>query len=114
VRLCAAGGLAGRIGARVNLNVLIGLAMGLNLVALGSSRLPSLIRTMSAQGVILGLMPVWLASEFEWHVGVVVLATLVGKGLVIPSLLRRAMRAVSIEREVEPIVGFEVSLLLWP
>lgn len=96
----------------MNLNVLIGLAMGLNLVALGSSRLPSLIRTMSAQGVILGLMPVWLASEFEWHVGVVVLATVVGKGLVIPGLLRRAMRAVSIEREVEPIIGFELSLLL--
>ncbi len=96
----------------MNLNVLIGLAMGLNLVALGSSRLPSLIRTMSAQGVILGLMPVWLASEFEWHVGVVVLATVVGKGIVIPGLLRRAMRAVSIERENEPIVGFEVSLLL--
>ena len=96
----------------MNLNVLIGLAMGLNLVALGSSRLPSLIRTMSAQGVILGLMPVWLASEFEWHVGAVVLATIVGKGLVIPGLLRRAMRAVSIEREVEPILGFEVSLLL--
>jgi hydrogenase-4 component E len=96
----------------VNLDVLIGLAMGLNLVALGSSRLPSLIRTMSAQGVLLGVMPIWLASEFDWHVALVTLATVVGKGLVIPGLLRRAMRAVSIEREVEPIVGFEVSLLL--
>lgn len=96
----------------MNLNVLIGLAMGLNLVALGSSRLPVLIRTMSIQGVLLGLMPIWLASEFDWHVALVALATVAGKGLVIPSLLRRAMRAVSIEREVEPIVGFELSLLL--
>ena len=32
------------------LNLLIGLAMGLNLLALGSSRLPSLIRAMSAAG----------------------------------------------------------------
>ena len=96
----------------MNLNVLIGLAMGLNLVALGSSRLPMLIRTMSAQGVLLGVMPIWLASEFDWHVALVALATVIGKGLVIPGLLRRAMRAVSIEREVEPIVGFELSLLL--
>jgi hydrogenase-4 component E len=96
----------------MNINVLIGVAMGLNLVALGSSRLPSLIRTMSAQGVLLGLMPLLLATEFHWHVALVALATVVGKGLVIPGLLRRAMRAVSIEREVEPIVGFEVSLLL--
>ena len=37
----------------MNLNVLIGLAMGLNLVALGSSRIPSLIRTVAVQGVLL-------------------------------------------------------------
>jgi hydrogenase-4 component E len=86
--------------------------MGLNLVALGSSRIPSVIRTMSAQGVLLGIMPVLLATELDWHVAVVAVATVVGKGLVIPGLLRRAMRAVSIEREVEPIVGFELSLLL--
>jgi hydrogenase-4 component E len=94
------------------MNVLIGVAMGLNLVALGSSRIPSVIRTMSAQGVLLGIMPVLLATELDWHVAVVAVATVVGKGLVIPGLLRRAMRAVSIEREVEPIVGFELSLLL--
>lgn len=95
-----------------NLNLLIGLAMGLNLVALGSSRLPSLIRTMSAQGVLLGIMPMLLESEFDWRVAAVALATALGKGIVIPALLRRAMRAVRIERELEPFIGFEVSLLL--
>ena len=96
----------------IPLNWLIGLAMGLNLVALGSSRLPSLIRTVAAQGVILGIMPMVLAGGIDWRVSVVALATVVGKGLVIPGLLARAMRAVSIERELEPIIGFEVSLLL--
>jgi hydrogenase-4 component E len=96
----------------INLNLLIGLAMGLNLVALGSSRLPSLIRTMSAQGVVLGIMPMLLEHTTDWRVGAVALATVAGKGLLIPLLLRRAMRAVSIERELEPIIGFEVSLLL--
>lgn len=96
----------------MNLNILIGVAMGLNLLALGSSRIPSVIRSMSAQGVLLGIMPVLLAPELEWHVTLVAVATVAGKGIVIPALLRRAMRAVRIEREVEPIVGFELSLLL--
>jgi len=95
------------------LNLLIGLAMGLNLIALGSSRLPSLIRAMSVQGMLLGMMPLAMESEtLDWRVVLVVLATLVGKGVVIPGLLRRAMRAANIEREIEPFIGFVPSLLL--
>ena len=95
------------------LNLLIGLAMGLNLLALGSSRLPSLIRAMSVQGMLLGMMPLAMESEtLDWPVVLVVLATLVGKGVVIPGLLRRAMRAANIEREIEPFIGFVPSLLL--
>jgi hydrogenase-4 component E len=95
------------------LNLLIGVAMGLNLVALGSSRLPSLIRTVSVQGVVLGLMPLLLErGEFQWGVLMIALATLAGKGVVIPGLLRRAIRAAAIEREIEPFIGFIPSLLL--
>ena len=95
-----------------NLNLLIGLAMGLNLLALGSSRLPALIRAMSAQGVILGAMPVLMEHELDWRVLLVALATMAGKGLVIPGLLRRAMRTAQIDRELEPLIGFVPSLLL--
>jgi hydrogenase-4 component E len=95
------------------LNLLIGLAMGLNLLALGSSRLPSLIRTMSLQGMVLGLMPVLIEHEtLTWQVLAVSLATMVGKGVVIPNLLRRAMRAANIEREIQPFIGLIPSLLL--
>ncbi len=94
------------------LNLLIGLAMGLNLLALGSSRLPSLILTVSLQGVVLGLMPLLMEHEVDWRVGLVALATVVGKGILIPGLLRRAMRAANIDREVEPFIGFVPSLLL--
>jgi hydrogenase-4 component E len=94
------------------LNLLIGLAMGLNLLALGSSRLPSIIRTMAAQGVILGLLPLVIEPAFGWRVGLVALATVVMKGLAIPTLLRRAMRTANIDREVEPFIGFVPSLLL--
>jgi hydrogenase-4 component E len=95
-----------------NLNLLIGLAMGLNLLSLGTSRLPALIRAMSAQGVILGVMPVLMGHELDWRVALVALATIAGKGLVIPSLLRRAMRTAQIDRELDPLIGFVPSLLL--
>jgi hydrogenase-4 component E len=52
------------------------------------------------------------AENLNWRVILVVLATLVGKGLVIPGLLRRAMRAANIEREIQPFLGYVPSLLL--
>ncbi len=94
-----------------HLNLLIGLAMGLNLLALGTSRLPLLIRAMSAQGVILGVMPT-LMERPDWRVLLVAAATIGGKGLFIPGMLRRAMRTVQIDRELEPLIGFVPSILL--
>jgi hydrogenase-4 component E len=95
------------------LNLLIGLAMGLNLLALGSSRLPSLILVVAGQGVVLGVMPLVIEHEtFDWRVLAVATATMAGKGIIIPSLLRRAMRAANIEREIQPFLGYVPSLLL--
>lgn len=95
------------------LNLVIGVAMGLNLLALGSSRLPTLIRAMSLQGVVLGAMPLLIEHEqLDWRLVVVALATVAGKGVFIPGLLRRAMRAAHIDREIEPFIGFVPSLLI--
>ncbi len=94
------------------LNLLIGLAIGLNLFALGSSRVPSLITTVAVQGVVLGVMPLVIEMHFDWLVALVALGTIVVKGAVIPSLLRRAMRAAHVDREVDPSIGFVPSLLL--
>ena len=94
------------------LNFLIGLAMGLNLLALGSSRMPTLIRAMSVQGMALGVMPMLIEHSLDWRVGLAAVATIAVKGLVIPALLRRAMRAANIDREIEPFIGFVPSLLL--
>lgn len=95
-----------------NVNLLVGVAMGLNLLALGSSRLPSVIRTMAVQGMVLGLLPVFLEPEFNWWVGLFAGVTMAVKGFLIPTLLRRAMRTAQIEREVEPLIGFVPSMLL--
>lgn len=94
------------------LNVFLGLAMGLNLLALGSSRLPSIIRAAALQGMILGVLPLLLGNEFHWTAGLVAAGTVAVKGFVIPALLRRALRAANIDREVEPLIGFIPSLLL--
>jgi len=93
-------------------NLLLGLAMGLNLLALGSSRLPSVIRSVAAQGVVLGLLPFFVESSFDWVVALVAMLTIAVKGFVIPNLLLRAMRSAHVDREVEPIIGFVASLLL--
>lgn len=94
-------------------NLLVGIAMGLNLVALASGRLPALIRTVALQGLILGLLP--LAIEWrhlDWRIVLIALATMAGKGFLIPLLLGRAMRAANIEREASPFIGLTASILL--
>jgi hydrogenase-4 component E len=94
------------------LNLLIGLAMGLNLLVLASSRLPSVIQAVALQGMVLGVLPVLIEHQFQWLVALVVVGTFLVKGVFIPHLLRRALRAANIDREVQPLIGFVPSLLL--
>ena len=94
------------------LNLLIGLAMGLNLVALGTSRLPALIRLAALQGMVLGIMPLVIEDEWRVMVLVIAVATVIMKGIVIPALLHRAMRTANIDRDLDPLIGFLPSLLL--
>ena len=94
------------------LNLLVGFAMGLNLIALASLRLPSMIGAAALQGMVLGLIPLLLNREGSWLVAAVGVLTIAIKGFVIPSLLRHAMRAARIDREVQPLLGPIPSLLL--
>jgi len=93
------------------LNLLIGLALGLNLLALASGRLPSLIRSAAAKGIVIGTLPL-LLGHTGWQTAAFALCTVAVKGLIIPALLRRALRASHIDREIEPIIGYVPSLLL--
>jgi hydrogenase-4 component E len=94
------------------MNLLIGFAMGLNLLALASSRLPSIIRTAAVQGIVIGILPLLIEPELRALLLLVAIATVVIKGFVIPALLFRALRAANIDREVQPLLGFTISLLL--
>jgi len=93
-------------------NLLIALAMGLNLLALGSGRLPTLIRAIAFQGMALGVLPLLLEPRLGWRVALMAAGTVAVKGWLIPSLLRRALRDAATERETAPFIGFTASLLL--
>jgi hydrogenase-4 component E len=84
----------------------------LNLLALGVSRLRSVIQAAAAQGGLLAAMAVLVHQEVGPRVLFLAVATLAVKAIVIPRLLLYAMREVVVRHEVEPLVGFLPSLLL--
>jgi len=80
---------------------------------LGSSRLGACIRFVAVQGVLLGALTL-AAHEETTSLRPVILAVLsVGlKGAAFPWLLLRALREANIRREIEPFVGYTLSLLI--
>lgn len=81
-----------------------------NLRILGTSRMTSCIRTVGAQGLLLGLLPLLSQGHGTWALAVAAVAAGV-KGVLFPWLLLRALREARIRREVEPYVGFHASFL---
>lgn len=88
------------------------LVLLLNFVALGASRMRTVIQAVTAQGVLLGLLIALAHGSFQLWVALMALATIILKGVVIPRMLFHAIRDVVIRREVEPIIGFIASLFL--
>ena len=88
------------------------LVLLLNFVALGASRMRTLIQAVALQGMLLGVMIVLAHGTFMIWVAMMAGATVALKGVVIPRMLFHAIREVVIRREVEPIVGFVASLFL--
>lgn len=80
---------------------------------LGSSRLRSCIQAVAFQGALLGLIPLltkW--PDISPRIAGVALASTLVKAVVLPALLRRAVRETHVRTEVEPLAGFTTSLLL--
>lgn len=83
-----------------------------NFRLLASSRLAAMIETMVLQAFALTVILLTLA-DFPWPPRLLGLSlvTLVVKGVLLPWLLRRTMRAADVQREVEPFIGYNVSIL---
>ncbi len=94
------------------LNALLVLVLALNLFALGTSRMVTMIKIVSLQGLMLGLMPLLIEEHIAVTSALASILAILLKGVVIPTMLLRAMRDVHIKREIEPLIGFLPSMLL--
>jgi len=97
-------------------DLLLLLAIVLDLAVVASSRLNGCIRASALQGLVLALLPIafmWEGSGVNpIHAIVLAAALLLLKAVLIPSLLLRAVREADVRREVEPFVSLHLSLLL--
>ncbi len=83
-----------------------------DLLLLGSSRFRTCIRVVAVQGLALGLLPVLLhGAEAPARAWGLAGASMLLKGAVFPLLLLRVLRDTGARREVEPYVGYTLSIL---
>lgn len=79
---------------------------------LSSSRLTACIRAVAFQGVLIGLLAIFMQDGQLTVAGVLLpLTTALVKGLLLPWLLFRAMRAADTVREVEPLISYNLSII---
>jgi len=84
----------------------------MNFRLLGSSRLWSCIQTVAIQAVLLGLLPLLTNPDLTTRVALVLAGMTFVKAVVLPWLVRRSAREAQVKRELEPLVGFTLSLLV--
>ncbi|MGO8753212.1 MAG: hypothetical protein ACLQNE_45320 [Thermoguttaceae bacterium] len=83
-----------------------------NLRLVGSSRLTACIRTVAAQAVLLGILPLLGSPGVGIHAIALAAASMAIKAGLLPWLLRRAAREADVRTELEPLVGFTTSLVI--
>lgn len=94
------------------LNAILVIVLMLNLLALGTSRILSVIRTVAAQGALLGAVPLLAHEHITFPAILAAAGAIVLKGIVIPAFMLRALREAQIKREVEPLIGLLPSIIL--
>lgn len=84
-----------------------------NLALTGLSSLGTCIRVMAIQGIVLGFVILGMHPDaFSLHITVLAVGVVMLKGFLFPRLLLRAIREADASREVEPFIGFTLSLLI--
>jgi hydrogenase-4 component E len=80
---------------------------------LGSARLLSCIAAVSVQGVLLAALPLLIGIDAPpWRLFLQAGVSLGLKAIAFPLLLLRAVRSVDARREMEPLVGYSLSLII--
>jgi hydrogenase-4 component E len=80
------------------------------LFSFGSSSLPGLIRVIAFQGIVVSLVPLFIEQDLTTGTILFSLVTMLIRGVVIPLSIHLVIKKVSINRGVEPIIGFHASL----
>jgi hydrogenase-4 component E len=92
--------------------ILIAASLLIDFFMLGTSRLRVLIRAAAWQAFFLLALGLSLHRQaLAWHEWLLLGLTALIKCLVFPRLLERAVRETVIQREVEPLLGYSLSLL---
>ena len=94
------------------LDPLLIVVLALNFVALGVSRIRAVIDAVALQGILLGMLPLFVHPEIGPRVMLLIVGMVGLKGFVIPRFLVYAMREANIQHEVSPVVNYMSSLLL--
>lgn len=97
---------------RPSADLLLVLVTLTDFMVLGTSRLTTCIRAVALQGVLLGALPLALTEHWSLRIAALAIGSALVKSLVLPWLLRRAIREAAVRREVEPRIGFTLSLVL--
>ena len=81
------------------------------LFSFASSRLPQLIAVLAFQGIVVSIVPFFAGHAITGGGMIFTMVTLIIRGIVIPLCIYLAIKKVAIRREVEPIIGFNASIL---
>lgn len=94
------------------LDTILALALLSILFSFGSSFLPGLIKVMAFQGIIVSIVPLFMGHDLSTSGILFTLVTMAIRGIVIPLCIYKAIKKVAIRREVQPIIGFNASILI--
>ncbi|MFB3789254.1 MAG: NADH-quinone oxidoreductase subunit K [bacterium] len=94
------------------LDTLMVLLILTHLALLGSSRLAKCIQIAALQGILLGILPLISVDDvIGFQTFLLAGGGMFVKGILFPRLLKRTLEDADVHREVEPFVGYSVSLL---
>jgi hydrogenase-4 component E len=94
----------------VNALTVLLLLLGIHLTV--SERIRPSIRSLAAQGFLLGLLPLLETPGTTWRAVALSLAVIAGKGIAMPAILTRVVSRLEIREESESLVSTKATILL--
>jgi len=80
------------------------------LLAFGSSRILTMIKVVSFQGIAVSAVPLMQHVQLDLINLVFAVVMITVRGIIIPLLLYYAVIRISVKREIEPLIGYHLSI----